>query len=817
MHSTGSTCVRGALALCSASMLAFYAAPTFAQDAAAGETGSTDQLDEIVVTARRVAENIQTAPVSVSAVSSAEIENLNIVRLEGLQQLAPNLTVVQNGPSSVAPLLYIRGIGSSSVALYSEPPVAIYIDGVYTPRPTGAAFDLPDLDGAEILRGPQGTLFGRNTTGGAILLKTQAPRAEAGLQARFSYGTNNDVIASAVLHSGELGNSGILAKVVLQRHDRDGWVEFPGYDKDEWGGSLHSYGASLTLEKAVGNLTLNNAFSYNKLRSAVGWQTVGALPNAIAYFNNTTALGGPPFLLSKEPLDVAYRHPRLTNNEARIKTLGDRLSISYDGGEAFQLKSITAISKIDEDLTGQLGGSYVLGRVCRAPATTAQCATGAGATIEPVVTHLTPEEPGFQRQFSQEVNATGTLGDFSYVGGLYYFREKIGETIRTLQIPVPGANPNAALVVTDRSVIFTGITNSYAAYGQLSWKPAALDQRLELTGGLRYTEDKKDTTTQTFVTPSSNATGTVVTTVQGANAAGAFVTSGAVGPLPGNDRWTNVGWLGSASYELTDDVFLFTRASSSFRAGGFNSGSTGAPSYGPEKAKTYEAGIKSEFADRRVRFNASVYHTDYRDLQLNGYVPARQTNFITNAGSARFRGFEVEATAILGAGFQIDADYGRISPKYKEYIVAASPLPAICASNPTNASCTTNAAAIAHFVYVPKETFHVGAQWRSGETDIGTVTLRTDYAYRSAWRLATLDAVAPNAALQNSGAQKDLSARIILSDIPIGSGDSKIKVQVFGENLLDHRYYVTTIDFGTTLNAIYNRPRNYGITLSADF
>lgn len=806
------------LALATSSMLAFVTTPALAdQIVTAAESDPTPgpaqtatpenrsgQLEELVITARRIAENLQTTPVSVSAVSASEILNLNITRIENLQQLVPNLTVLSNGPSSTAPLLFIRGIGSNSVALYSEPPVAIYIDGVYTPRPTGAAFDLPDLAGAEVLRGPQGTLFGRNTTGGAILLKTQTPRADAGAQVRASYGSDNDFIASAVVHSGELGSSGIRAKVVLQKHDRDGWVEFPGYDKDEWGGSLHSYGGSFTLEKEFGEkFTVNNAVSYSKLRSAVGWQTTGALPNAIAYFNQSPSLGGPPFLISQDPLDLAYRSPRLTDNEAHIKSFGDRLIMDYNGSKAFNLKSITAYSKLDENLTGQLGGSFVFGRVNRLGVT----------VVEPVVTHVTPQEPGIQRQFSQEFNVNGKVGDFSYVGGLYYFRERVAETIRTFQMAIPGAIATAPIVVTDRSVIFSGLTRSYAAYGQASWKPSSLDEKLEITGGIRYTKDKKANATETFATPSN----TGITTHIGANVAGAFVTSGAIGPLAGRDNWSNVGWLGSASYEAAENVFLYARASSSFRAGGFNSGSTGAPSYGPEKATTYEGGVKSEFFDRHLRVNASGFYTDYKDLQLNGYVPARQTNFITNAGAARFSGFEIEMTAVLGGGFQIDADYGRISPKYKSYIVAASPLPAACATAPNGPTCTVDAAGIARFPQVSRETYHIGAQWELPNTAIGTLTLRSDYGYRSSTPLALLDATAPNAAQQRSGAQKDLSARVILSEIPLGGGNTKFRLQLFGDNLLNHRYYVYAVDFGTTLNVIFNRPRNYGIILSADF
>ena len=179
-----------------------------AAEADAAARGTT--LDEVLVTARRVNENVQTTPVSVSAVSLEQIQNLNITRLENIQKLAPNLTIVANGPSSVAPMLYLRGIGSPSVALYSEPPVALYVDGVYTPRPTSAAFDIPDMRNIEVLRGPQGTLFGRNTTGGAILITSEAPRHDAGGTFSASYGTNDDILGSIVAHTGDIGPGGKL-------------------------------------------------------------------------------------------------------------------------------------------------------------------------------------------------------------------------------------------------------------------------------------------------------------------------------------------------------------------------------------------------------------------------------------------------------------------------------------------------------------------------------------------------------------------------------------------------------------------------------
>ncbi len=205
-------------------------------------------------------------------------------------------------------------------------------------------------------------------------------------------------------------------------------MKFPNFEKSQWGGSLHAKSAGLTVVADLSeHFSAEGALGYSTLRSAVGFQTLAANPNAILYFSQSPSFGGPPFIIGTTPQDITYRDPRLLKNQAAIRSFSDRLTLNWDGGEALQIKSITGYSWIHEDLTGQLGGSYVLGRVNNLGVT----------TIQPIVTHVTPTEPGRQNQFSQEFNLTGTRGDFSYVAGLYYFHEKTSETVRTMQIGTP--------------------------------------------------------------------------------------------------------------------------------------------------------------------------------------------------------------------------------------------------------------------------------------------------------------------------------------------------------------------------------------------
>ncbi|MDB5430256.1 MAG: hypothetical protein JWP35_1372 [Caulobacter sp.] len=799
---------------------AMCATTAFAADADQG-TSQPTSLDEVVVTARKVSENVQTTPISVSAVSLQQIQDLNITRLDNIQKLAPNLTVITNGPSSVAPMLYLRGIGSPSVALYSEPPVALYVDGVYTPRPTTAAFDIPDMKNIEVLRGPQGTLFGRNTTGGAILITTQAPRHDMGGQAQISYGSNNDIIGSLVFHTGDFGPLGLRAKIVLQDHEREGWVEFPGFSKSEWGGSLHTQSASLTVGADLTDKFYVEAnTSYSKLRSAVGFQTLTFRDAGVAaYFALSPTYGGPPVIVGATPQDIAYRDPRQLNNSANIKADSDRVTFTYDGGDTFQLKSITAYSHLSENLTGQLGGSYILGKVnvLGVP------------TVQPLITHLTPTEPGKQVQFSQELNATGTVGNLSYATGLYFFREAVGETVRTLQMNTP---TSAAFVATisDKSVSYSEATKSTAAYAQFNYKPDMFDGRLELSAGVRVSSDRKTLSSITNTT-TSTGTNTVIGTIAATNLPGSVtapcvgvapctagvVPAGTVLPSKSRGGWGNTGWSLSASYKVTDNIFTFVRASSAIRAGGFNAIATNAPGYAPEKAVSVEWGVKSEWFDRRVRLNVVGFHTDYTDLQISQFIAGPNTTNITNAGAAKFDGFEVEGQAILGGGFSVDGNYGYVFPKYKDYLIGASPRPAICTTTPTDGSCFQNVASVARFPFLSKQSIHVGAQYVSPTTSVGVFTARLDYSYKSSFLFGSLDLLSPNNTKIHSGIDRNLSARIILSDIPFGGDNMHFKVQVFGDNLTDNRYIVEAVDLSTTMNGIFNRPRNYGIIFTADF
>ncbi|MFP5453922.1 MAG: TonB-dependent receptor [Alphaproteobacteria bacterium] len=760
--------LRGGTAL-SAAFLGILSVPAMAEDQA--DTGASQGgLADIIVTARRRAERAETAPLPITAIGGKDIEQRVLTRLSALADLAPNLKITQGSGSANAPVVFIRGIGTLSTTLYTEPAVALYVDGVYTPRATSAAFDLPDLERVEVLRGPQGTLFGRNTTGGAIMMVTQAPTDEPSAKISVGYGRYDDKTLSAVLQTGSIGQSDWRLKIGANWRNRDGWVRTPGLSKSDWGGNEKDLGLTAALAGSLGNLEVDNRFRYARNVSFTAWQAIGGTPAAVAAYTNSAAANpsGPPLVLSPKALDLSYRDPRVQGN-AVIKSWGDTLTLTYPIAETAQLKSISNYAEMDQHLRNYLGGSYILGTVLN-PRDPAQ-------RVEPISVHAAPTNPGKQKQFSQEFQVAGDLADFEYVLGLYYWWEKVNENVTTvLNSPV-----GAAWIRLDRSVTYEQTTRSYAAFGEVKWKPASLDEKLEVTLGGRYTKDKRKIDTGIVQT-----TTTTTTTNQ-----------------TGKNDWGNFGYSGSISYRWVPGFMTYGRIASSFRAGGFNALAPGSPGWDPEKAITYELGWKLTALNRHLRFDGNVFQIDYDNLQVNQFNSVTRTNFIVNAAKARYRGFELEGALLLGEHVQLDGNVGYVDPKYKEY-------------NQIVGGVVTNVGSTAHFAYLSKWSTHVGAQVKTSPMPMGVATFRVDYSTKSSARLAVIDSLAPTLQGFRTGTQKELSARVILSDIPAGD-NVKLTAQLFGENLTNNRYYSFATDFGSLATAIFNRPRTWGARLTAEF
>jgi iron complex outermembrane receptor protein len=751
--------------------------PVFADEAPApaGESASAGpqrgQVEEIVVTARKVQEPLQKVPIAISALSAEAIEQHDIVTLDQVRDLVPNLDVGVTSGSTTASNIYIRGVGTYDYQIYTDAPVTTYIDGVLNARPDSTLFEVADLERVEVLKGPQGTLFGRNTTGGAISLITKAPSDQAGVEQKLTYGTYADFTSRTILNTGEMGDSGFKAKLVYTHHQRDGYVNNldPGAtDGDP--GSLDSDALWFDLHGDLSSkLTMDYRADYTDHRAQEPYsQVIAANPDVLSYFGKSPSYGGDPFNYNPYVrMSSAYAGDQPADHSVFG---GHALTVQYEMDPAFSLKNIlgyrsTAVNEYI-NITGQ---GNLLGLVLNPVNDT--------TSVQPVTPFNLPGNISRDHQISDELQALGTVGPFKYVGGLYFFYEK-GSLYNPddFTYVLPGGTLGINETILRDVPALT--THSYATYGQTSYSPAALQDKLELTVGVRLTHDAKEIN-------EDSASNGVPSLVRDAD-----------------HSWHNASGLFSASYQWTDTVMTYARVGNAYRAGGFVPNTYGY--YDPEKDVSYELGLKSDWLEKRLRINAAVFKTNYTNLQVQNTINGLPE--ITNAGKATYTGGELEITATPTDSWQLEANVGYVDPKYQQYILV----------QPNGES--ENVANQAQFAGVSKVNANVGAQYSFTPISIGEFSARLDCSYRSRKVWFPLDSQNPYNEIVATAAHENLRAKVSLNNIPTGS-HFKLNLDVYGANLLNEKVVAAGNDFGSLGfgTVVYEPMRTFGVGLVATF
>ncbi|WP_265268602.1 TonB-dependent receptor [Sphingomonas lycopersici] len=806
-------CVAASLAALSVAL----AAPARAQDSAAQPAPTAPQragvdegrITDIVVTARRQEESLQSTPVSVSALGAQTLDQLNFKSVDKLSQLVPNVSITESSGSITGTQPYIRGIGSQEPLLTIDSPVGVYLDGVYLGRQAANNFDLVDPERIEVLRGPQGTLYGRNTTGGAINIISKKPSDQLGAELKAGYGSFNSWFARASVDTGKWGDTGLSATFSVMQRERDGYVDNPNTPSNRDPGARKATSAWGKIHGDWGKLTLDVTGDYSYAKGQRGpFEIVSAYQPAATYFARSPSYGGDQFVVSPQYMDkVPYEYV----GQQTAKTYGTSITTAYEVSKALTFKSITAWRGWDSTEPTNYAGN-LKGQVIDFTSPTLW-------SVQRVSPFVAYEQDLKQRQFSEEFQILGKTDTLSYVLGAYYFNEHASEFNTndfTLVLPpaylaalgFPAAVGNA---LTAQNIDLIGVnlgqtlayhtrSESVAGFGQVSWKPMILDQRLELTGGIRYTHDSRSID-ETSIPTAQPFTGQLPNP----------------GPTPGPSRsgdlsFSNWSYLGSVSFQWTKDILTYARFSTGYKSGGFDAragvdlatGRTFPFTFRPEKAKAYEAGFKTEFFDHRLRLNGAIFRTDYDDLQVPQY--AGGNGFIPNA-NARYQGFEIEALAVPIRRVQLDASLGYVDPKYKEFLIV----------NPAT-GVVGDYAEQAKFPYVPNWTVHVGAQ-ASHSLGFADLMLRVDYAHTSKRYFHTIDLLNPaNEVIADPG-QDLLGVRIALSDIAL-AGRATLRLSVYGDNLLDQHTRQAGIDFGPSIGIAgvnYGEPRTFGFDATLKF
>lgn len=749
------------------SLLVIVAFPALAQTDASQAPGA---LQEIVVTAQKRAESLQNTPLAVSAITAASIEQRGITDISTLTAVAPNIAVTTAPASSSNTTIYIRGIGDQEPVLTSDAPVSIYVDGVVLGRSTGAVFDLVDLERIEVLRGPQGTLYGRNTIGGAVNFITAKPAQEFGIKQRFSYGSWNQWQSRTTLDTGELGQTSLRAKFSYVHREQDGYVDDPTASGSRDPGALNidAVRAAVSFDKG-GAFRADYAFDFNHRESiAPAYQATVIRPDVLAYLNNSPSLGG------AGPVVSASRLKRLALDGDGLltdKVWGHTLTLEADLGENTILRSLTGYRKwrnVDrgDDLDGQAG---ILGL------TLDPIILAGGAFIPTGVQPISlfySDNRRRQHQWTQEFNLLGSIGDrLEYVVGLFYFKEKSRE--ENPQFPTIVITPDFA-TTAQALLSFGHRSRSQAAFGQLTYE---LTDQWSITGGLRYTNDKK--------------------------------TLDQIAPFPRDlsRTFNRFNWAVSTDYKLSDDMLVYARVATGYKAGGFNARSSNS-GYSPEDLTSYELGLKSELFDRRLRFNAAVFYAKHEDLQIQQFQAGSQgsTSVTVNAGQADYKGIEFEGQALLADGLTLSGALGYIDRKYKQFLIL-DPM--------TNQ--IIDVADTARFPFSSSLTWNAALQYELPRFDFGQLSARLEYNYRGkVYFHPTLVGTPLNDEIAGK-ARGLLDARLTLSELSLlGEGAS---IAVWAKNLTNKAYRVHGIDFGGLgyAGSVYGEPRSFGVDVTFNF
>jgi iron complex outermembrane receptor protein len=636
-----------------------------APDSAAAAPTDETQSD-VIVTARRRAESAQTVPVSLSVVGGALLDRSYTVNTQELSQLVPSLNYSSANPRNTA--FTIRGLGSSVVAVSQandglEPGVGYYVDQVYHARPATAAFDFSDIEQIEVLRGPQGTLFGKNTTAGAINITTRMPTFTPEAQAELSFGNYYFAQAKAAVSAG-------LSDTVAFRLSGVATTRGGVIDNIKTGGKNNSLGNEAVrgqlLFKPSATFQLRLTADFSNFESNCCTQVYYAVaPTLKSAARQYTALAA----------GLNYT-PASLNPYDRKTDIDAQLGVNTNEG------GVSAIADWDV-------GPLTLTSVSAWRFWNWDAANDRDYTGIPIQTvqHI----PSRQDQYSQELRlASNGEHKLNYVGGLYFFRQKItGRPISiygsqaTYWLLGPATTYPSNLLDgygTDGHTDFQ--SNSYAAFGEVNWKPI---NRLTLTGGLRYTWEDKKGTYDTFVFGGLATTNTTLV-----NAKLSILRPQSYAAKVNDGSLTG---RANISYQLTDTVMGYASFARGAKSGGINmSGlpldNSNNPALNtavikPEKNINYETGLKTQFFDRRLTLNIDGFYTRVTDFQSNvtdtGAAAALRT-YLANIPKVVVKGIEADATIVPVRGLSLRANLAYADGKYSSYPNAPCPIEKISSS-----------------------------------------------------------------------------------------------------------------------------------------
>ncbi len=755
--------------LVAAMSLAFSSAG-FAPAALAQTPAEAGQLQTVTVTAERRVENVKDVPSSISVLSSDLLESLNTGG-QDLRMLAgrvPSLNI-ESSFGRAFPRFYIRGYGNTDFRLNASQPVSLVYDDVVQENPILKGFPAFDLDRIEVLRGPQGTLFGRNTPAGVVKFQSTRPSVKKMEgYGSLSWGSYNTVNAEAAVNVPLASDMALRVSALSQT--RSDWVD-----------NTYAAGPTKEFEGYRDNaLRVQLLYEPGKNFSALGNVHVRDYSGSARLFRaNIIQPGSNDFVPGFDATKVSFDG----KNESELQNYGANLRLRWALGSGLTLHSITGYEAVRTYSRGDIDGGF-------------------GAAFLPssgpgVIMFASESADGIPKhqQWTQEFRLeSGNAGPLNWQAGAYLFHEDYKVESFSYDSLAPG-NPQDGYQRVRQT------NDAYALFGAVTYD---LSPKLQLRGGLCYTQDKKQ-----FDVEDYNSSAFVPCVLSGKCTLAQLAAQEPDGNLSASPKDNKVSWDLAGTYKLDQDTSLYARAASGLRgssvqgAGAFNAKSVA----GPETNLSYEAGIKADLFNRRARINFGVFHYEVKDLQLTAVGGAGNGNILLNAEKATGQGFELDLQAYLTDRLLASVGWGYNDTQIRDGNLVVATCAACTVTDPISGASAGQASINGNpLPQAPKTTASFTLKYSQPIGNGAEVYAYTDWVYRSAVNFFLYESVEFTGKSLTEGGLR----------LGYLWGNGKYDLAAFGRNITNQQRIVGGIDFNN-LTGFINEPRTYGVQFKALF
>ncbi|WP_068082995.1 TonB-dependent receptor [Novosphingobium rosa] len=722
------------------------AAPAPAQDGA-------PNVADIIVTANKRAENLQKVPISIAAFTAKAIDTQGIKSVVDLPQLTPGLGFTR---TLVGTNAFLRGVGTTSAGYSTESPIATYVDGLYMPNSAASSFSFNNIERIEVLKGPQGTLYGRNTTGGLIHVITKEPGDVTAMDTSVSYGNYNTVQAN-FYGSTPLSDTVAVNLAALYVNQADGWGRNQFTGKEAYTFKDVGVQGKIRWQPAPDTkITLRGFF--DKVNTDQG--------NAVAMYPGSVGTDGSTYV-GKYQINT-----RLTPFAQQRQ-----YSVSLKAEQGLGFANLTSITGYIDNASPSL---QTQGPVLGQPL------PGQGAI----------NLGGYQtaKTFSQELQLTSNnkASPFQWMVGAFYYHDN-----SMIQINVYGTCIGA-VCTAPLPTQTTGYANtrSYAGFAEGTY---SFTHATRLTLGLRYTSDQK------------TLTGQIVPLAGFPNSIPAFpagtVTTPAQGGIATDVTFNKLTWKAVLAQDLSDRIHAYASYNRGFKSGGFNPTSFTNPASKPEVLDAFEVGMKSELFDRKLRLNLSGFYYDYKGIQLRSTAPPAPPggSILFNAAAAHIKGIDADLSAVLLPGLSLDGGFEVLDAHYSSFPSGVCTTPrAIGLSGLGGTITSTCNLAGFKLPQAPDFSATLGLTYRT-ETRIGRFEFNANDGYKSSfvWE--------PDNRLRQG------SYHLVNASLTWTPPGSRFSLQAYGRNLGKAYYFVSGANGGGNDGYVPGAPRTYGVKARYQF